>query len=134
MRNLIAASVLAIALAGAGANAQTINVATAGDQNMVDYVSDYLGPLFEKAPRREGGRGRHRAGRCRLAEDLGEARRAEGGEREAWDFDVVVVHQKMAGQMVGEQLLAKYRDQIDTGKLVTRETAANALGANVAAT
>ena len=26
----------------------TLNVVTAGDQNMVDYVKDYLGPMFEK--------------------------------------------------------------------------------------
>jgi len=28
--------------------AVTLNVVTAGDQNMVDYVKDYLGPMFEK--------------------------------------------------------------------------------------
>src|SRR5262245_8250065 len=39
----------AAALVAAPASAQTINVATAGDQNMVDYVKDYLGPMFEKA-------------------------------------------------------------------------------------
>ena len=43
------ATVATAALLAAGAaHAQTINVATAGDQNMVDYVNDYLGPLFEK--------------------------------------------------------------------------------------
>jgi hypothetical protein len=26
----------------------TINVVTAGDQDMVDYAKDYLGPMFEK--------------------------------------------------------------------------------------
>ena len=26
----------------------TLNLVTAGDQNMVDYVKDYLGPMFEK--------------------------------------------------------------------------------------
>src|SRR5688572_31707225 len=46
MRILIAATSRARGLRGA--SAQTINVATAGDQNMVDYVRDYLGPLFEK--------------------------------------------------------------------------------------
>ncbi len=29
------------------AQAQELTVLTAGDQNMVDYVNDYLGPLFE---------------------------------------------------------------------------------------
>lgn len=33
-----------------GANAETVlNVATAGDQNMVDYVKTWLGPKFEAA-------------------------------------------------------------------------------------
>ena len=49
----------------------------------------------------------------------------------AVDVDVAVVHQKMAGQMVEEGLLAQYRDDIETGKLVTRDTATNALGTNV---
>ena len=29
-------------------SAQTLNVVTAGDQNMVDYVNDFLAPRFEK--------------------------------------------------------------------------------------
>jgi hypothetical protein len=33
----------------AGRAQQTLNVATAGDQNMVDYIKDYLGPMFEKS-------------------------------------------------------------------------------------
>ena len=32
----------------AAAQQQVLNVATAGDQNMVDYIKDYLGPMFEK--------------------------------------------------------------------------------------
>jgi ABC-type uncharacterized transport system YnjBCD substrate-binding protein len=50
---------------------------------------------------------------------------------EEWDVDVAVVHQKMAGQMVEEDLLADYRDKIETGKLVTRDTAEMALGTPV---
>jgi ABC-type uncharacterized transport system YnjBCD substrate-binding protein len=123
---------LAFALLAAPAGAQTINVATAGDQNMVAYVRDYLGPLFEKS--HPGvkvvavGTGPGDAGSQKIYEKLA-AQKAAGVA--TWDLDVVVVHQKMAGQMVGEQLLAKYRDHIDTGKLVTRDTAANALGTDV---
>src|SRR5438270_9992932 len=133
MRIVLAALVLALSLIPAPASAQTINVATAGDQNMVDYVRDYLGPLFEKkhpgAKVVAVGTGPGDAGSQKIYEKLA-AQKSAGIA--AWDFDVIVVHQKMAGQMVGEQLLAKYRDHIDTGKLVTRETAANALGADVA--
>ena len=132
MRIRLAALVLALGLFAAPANAQTINVATAGDQNMVDYVRDYLGPLFEKkhpgAKVVAVGTGPGDAGSQKIYEKLA-AQKSAGVA--AWDFDVIVVHQKMAGQMVNEQLLAKYRDRIDTGKLVTRETAANALGADV---
>ena len=32
----------------AGQQRVTLNLVTAGDQNMVDYVKDYLGPMFEK--------------------------------------------------------------------------------------
>ena len=46
---IVAAAVCAAAagLASAPAAAQTLNVVTAGDQNMVDYVNNYLGPKFE---------------------------------------------------------------------------------------
>jgi ABC-type uncharacterized transport system YnjBCD substrate-binding protein len=122
----------AVLLAAAPARAQTINVATAGDQNMVDYVKDYLGPLFEKAnPGAKVvavGTGPGDAGSQKIYEKLSAQQKA-GADK--WDFDVIVVHQKMAGQLVGEQLLAAYKDTIPTGSLVTRDTAGNALGANV---
>ena len=49
----------------------------------------------------------------------------------AWDTDVAVVHQRGAATMVKENLLLPYRNDIAAGKLVTRDTAKNALGANV---
>jgi putative spermidine/putrescine transport system substrate-binding protein len=123
---------LAITLLAVPASGQTINVATAGDQNMVDYVRDYLGPLFEKthpgARVVAVGTGPGDAGSQKIYEKLA-AQKSAGVA--AWDFDVIVIHQKIAGQMVAEQLLAKYRDDIATGKLVSRETASNALGADV---
>ena len=48
MRSRVIAAGLAASLIVAPAGAQTLNVATAGDQNMVDYIKDYLGPMFEK--------------------------------------------------------------------------------------
>ncbi len=68
------------------------------------------------------------AGSQKIYEKLG-AQQAAGTATA--DVDVAVVHQKMAGQMVEEGLLAKYRDDIETGKLVSRDTAKNALGADV---
>jgi putative spermidine/putrescine transport system substrate-binding protein len=133
MRHWIFAIGLAVVLAASPVAAQTtINVATAGDQNMVDYVKDFLAPMFEKA--NPGvrvvavGTGPGDSGSQKIFEKL-DAQKKAGTEK--WDFDVVVIHQKMAGQMVGEGLLSAYKDQIQTGSLVTRDTAKNALGANV---
>jgi ABC-type uncharacterized transport system YnjBCD substrate-binding protein len=118
---------------GAPAQAQTIlNVTTAGSENMVDYVTDYLAPKFKATHPdveiRVVGTGPGDAGSQKIYEKLA-AQKAAGMEEV--DVDVAVVHQKMAGQMVEEGLLAQYRDDIDTGKLVSRDTATNALGTNV---
>lgn len=131
MKRILAAATFVAALT-ATAQAQTLNVATAGDQNMVDYIKDYLGPMFEKA--NPGvkvvavGTGPGDGGSQKIYEKLDAQKKANADK---WDFDVVVVHQKMAGAMAGEALLDKYRERIATGKLVTRDTAENALGANV---
>ena len=131
MKTGLAAAAAVLALAGP-AGAQTLNVATAGDQNMVDYVKDYLGPMFEKS--HPGvkvvavGTGPGDAGSQKIYEKLAAQKQAGTA---TWDFDVVVAHQKMAGQMVKEGLLEKYRDKIPTGTLVSRDTAENSLGADV---
>ena len=114
-------------------HAQTVlNVVTAGSQNMVDYVTDYLGPMFEAqnpgVKVQVTGTGPGDAGSQKIYEKL-EAQRQAG--QNAWDVDVAVVHQKMAGEMVEAGLLGRYREAIDTGKLVTRDTAENALGTDV---
>lgn len=135
-RMLLAGAGLALAVlptAGTPACAETVlNVVTAGDQNMVDYVNEFLGPRFEAqnpgVSVRAVGTGPGDAGSQKIYEKL--KAQADSGA-EAWDVDVAVVHQKMTGQMVQEGLLAKYRDEIPTGKLVTRDTARNALGVNV---
>jgi ABC-type uncharacterized transport system YnjBCD substrate-binding protein len=132
MRTLIILPTLALALLAAPASGQTLNVATAGDQNMVDYVRDYLGPLFEKTHRGikvvAVGTGPGDSGSQKIYEKLVAQKSANVA---AWDLDVIVIHQKIAGQMAAEQLLTRYRDDIATGKLVSRDTAANALGADV---
>lgn len=114
-------------------HAETVlNVVTAGDVNMVDYVKDWLGPMFEK--NHPGvkvvsvGTGPGDAGSQKIYEKLA-AEKAAGNP--TWDFDVLVIHQKMAGQMVKEGFLKKYRDRIATGGLVTRNSAENSLGTDV---
>ena len=129
-KSLWAAGLAAFLMTGT-AGAQTLNVATAGDQNMVDYIKDYLGPLFEKS--HPGvkvvavGTGPGDGGSQKIYEKLDAQKKANA----ASDFDVVVVHQKAAGTMVKEELLKKYSDTLPTGKLATRDTASNALGTDV---
>jgi ABC-type uncharacterized transport system YnjBCD substrate-binding protein len=113
-----------------GAERATLNLVTAGDQNMVDYVKDYLGPMFEKDhPRvtvRAVGTGPGDAGSQKIYEKL-EAEK----NNESWDIDVAVIHQKAAGEMVTKGLLARYVADVPTAKLVTSEAAKHALGADV---
>lgn len=110
--------------------AQTLNVVTAGDTNMVDYINDYLGPLFEAqnpgVTVRALGTGPGDGGSQALYEKLS----AQKGN-DVWDVDVGVVHQRMAGQMVTEGLLQSYRDKAATSALVTADSAENALGVDV---
>jgi len=110
----------------------TLNVLTAGDQNMVDYITDYLGPLFTRqnpgVTVRAVGTGPGDAGSQRIWERLEAQRRANS---QTVDVDVAVVHQNMAGRMVAEGLLARYREQASTGGLATSAVTRNALGQNV---
>jgi putative spermidine/putrescine transport system substrate-binding protein len=126
------AVMLAVALPAQAQQRVTINVMTAGDQNMVDYITEFLGPQFEKTnPNvrvRAVGTGPGEAGSQKIWERLDAQKKANVA---AWDVDVGVVHQTMAGQMVNDKLLDNYRGNIQSGSLVTRDTAKNALGANV---
>jgi ABC-type uncharacterized transport system YnjBCD substrate-binding protein len=133
MKRSLALAALAAALAATPAAAQktTLNVVTAGDQNMVDYVKDFLAPQFERsnpnATVKAVGTGPGDAGSQKIAEKL-QAQKSNA----AWDVDVAVIHQKMAGDLVREGLLAPYVRDVATGRLVTSEASKNALGTNVA--
>jgi ABC-type uncharacterized transport system YnjBCD substrate-binding protein len=128
----VAGLTFALGLALPASAQTTLNVITAGSENMVDYVTDYLAPRFEALypdiKLQVSGTGPGDAGSQKIYEKL-EAQKQAGSD--AWDVDVAVVHQKMAGQMVEQDLLAKYRDAIETGKLVCRDTAKMALGTDV---
>lgn len=131
MKRLLETAVI-LGLATSPAAAAELTVITAGDQNMVDYVNQYLGPIFEKENPgntvRAVGTGPGDAGSQKILERF-EAQAKAGAP--VWDTDVAVVHEKFAGPMVEAGYLAAYRDQIATGKLVTRANADNALGADV---
>src|SRR6478672_3866414 len=114
----------------AGQQLVMLNLVTAGDQNMVDYVKDYLGPMFERehpgVTVRAVGTGPGDAGSQKIYEKL-EAEK----DNSSWDIDVAVIHQKAAGEMVTKGLLAHYVPDVPTGKFVSSEAAKRALGANV---
>ncbi|CDN50309.1 extracellular solute-binding protein [Neorhizobium galegae] len=122
----------AVAFAALPVHAEELTVATAGDQNMVDYINQYLGPLFEKTypgnTVRAVGTGPGDAGSQKILERF-DAQSAAKSDK--WDVDVAVVHEKFVGPMVTKSYLDKYRGDIDTGKLVTRDNAKMALGTNV---
>jgi hypothetical protein len=118
----------AVAIPAASADETTLNVVTAGSQNMVDYVTDYLGPMYEAensgAKVRGVGTGPGSAGSQKIAEKL-YAQKDAGKDK--WDIDVAVVHQKMAAELVQKGVLAKFRNDVSTGKLVTASDAKNAI-------
>jgi ABC-type uncharacterized transport system YnjBCD substrate-binding protein len=132
MLGAVAAGALFAFAGGAHAQQVNLNVMTAGDQNMVDYITEYLGPMFEKANPgvkvRAVGTGPGDAGSQRIWERL-EAQKKAGAS--TVDVDVAIVHQKMAGEMVKGGLLAKYRGEVSTGKMATNDVTSNALGVNV---
>ncbi|WP_420962926.1 extracellular solute-binding protein [Brucella sp. IR073] len=131
MKTLLQAT-LALSLAASPAGAAELTIMTAGDQNMVDYVNNYLGPLFEKENPgntvRVVGTGPGDAGSQKIVERF-EAQTQAGAK--VWDTDVAVAHEKFVGPMVEGGYLDAYRDRISTGKLVTRANADKVLGADV---
>lgn len=131
MKTLLQASLI-LGLATGPAAAADLTVLTAGDQNMVDYINDYLGPLFEKenpgTTVRVVGTGPGDAGSQKIVERFDAQSKASV---EKWDADVAVVHEKFAGPMVKNGYLESYRTKIASGEMVTSEKAKMALGSNV---
>src|SRR6186997_2435347 len=132
-RSMLAAAAAATLVAAGPVSAQTtLNVVSAGDQNMVDYVNNYLGPKFEKmnpgVKVRAVGTGPGDAGSQKIYEKLSAQQKAGTA---AWDTDVAVVHQRGAATMVKESLLAPYTKEVSAGKMATRDSSRNALGQNV---
>jgi hypothetical protein len=112
----VALAAIIVSLAARAQQSVTLNVVTTGDQNMVDYVKDYLGPMFEKdhpgVSVKAVGTGPGDAGSQKIYEKL-DAEKSNS----AWDIDVAVIHQKAAGEIVGKGLLSRYVADIPTGKL-----------------
>src|SRR5258708_15156978 len=103
----------------------TLTVITAGDQNMVDYVKDYLGPIFEKSNPgvtvKSVGTGPGDAGSQKIMEKLVGAK-----DQASWDLDVAVIHHQAAGEMVKDGLLTPYVKDVAPGKALTSAAATKA--------
>src|SRR5262245_58967329 len=112
---LLTAAIASAAIAAAmpAAAQTTLNVVTAGDQNMVDYVNNYLGPKFEKmnpgVKVRAVGTGPGDSGSQKIYEKLSAQQKAGAA---TWDVDVAVVHQRRAATMVKENLMMTYRNDV----------------------
>lgn len=123
---------LSLSVAATPALSAELTVLTAGDQNMVDYINEYLAPIFEKENPgntvRVVGTGPGDSGSQKILERF---KAQASANVDKFDADVAVVHEKFVGPMVKDGFLAKYRDDIATGKLVTRSNADMALGTNV---
>jgi len=131
LKSLAMALAVTLTAAPLAGHAQTtLTVLSGGSQNMVDYVTDYLGPLFEK--QNPGvkvtvvGVGPDDAGSQKILEKLAAQKSAA-----TWDVDVIVPNQQKTGEMVKEGLLLKYRDSIATGKYAVSQSSKQALGVNV---
>src|SRR5438445_11401709 len=106
-RLMLAAAIAATLVAASPVSAQvTLNVVTAGDQNMVDYVNNYLAPKFEAmnpgVKVRAVGTGPGDAGSQKIYEKLSAQQKAGNA---TWDTDVAVVHQRGAATMANAKLL-----------------------------
>ncbi|WP_228550690.1 extracellular solute-binding protein [Endozoicomonas sp. OPT23] len=115
------------------ASAETVlNVASAGGQNMVDYVKEYLAPKFEESHPgvkvRVVGTGPGDSGSNKIFEKLVAQEKSNAN---SYDIDVAVVHQKFGGKLVTENLLSNFKNEIRTGELASRTTTKNALGSDV---
>lgn len=125
-------SMLALGLTTSPLAAAELTVITAGDQNMVDYINQYLGPLFEQqnpgTKVRAVGTGPGDAGSQKILERFDAQSQANVA---TWDADVAVAHEKFVGPMVERGYLEKFRSKIQSGSLVTRDNAKMALGTNV---
>lgn len=119
-------------IAPAGQAETVLTVVSGGSQNMVDYITDYLGPKFEKqhpgVKVKAIGVGPDDAGSQKILEKL-QAQKSAGSR--VWDVDVVVPNQQKTGEMVHAGLLMKYRHSISTGKFAVSEASRHALGVNV---
>ncbi|MEW6229978.1 MAG: extracellular solute-binding protein, partial [Bacillota bacterium] len=125
---------VALAFGGvvSGAGKTTLNLVTAGDQNMVDLFQNEIGPAFMKLNPdievRVVGTGPGDAGSQKIVEKL-RAQKAAG--KDSWDIDVAIIHEIGASWAIRDDLLMQYARSAKTWEYVTSAAAKRALGTDV---
>lgn len=118
---------------GNNASAQpiTLNMAIAGDTNMVDLYKA-IDPEFQKKypniTLNPVGTGPGDPGSQAIFTKLNAEAKA-GSEK--WDLDVAVVHQSIMGDMIKNNLVDKYVSKLENAKYVVGDAAKNSLGTDV---
>jgi len=110
----------------------TLNVATAGDTNMVDFFNDWIGPAFTAqhphilinvvgtGPGDDG---------SRTILTMWDAQQHAGSE--AWNIDVACVHESVMQEMIEGELLNRFVPNISNARYVNTPASRMALGFNI---
>lgn len=109
----------------------TLNVAVAGDTNMVEMfkaVAEDFKKQYPNISLNPVGTGTGDPGSNAIFTKL-DAQNKAGTDK--WDLDVAIVHQSIMGPMLENKLLLKYVGDLQNAKLVVGDGAKNALGVNV---
>ncbi len=109
----------------------TLNLAVAGDTNMVEFFQAISKDFESKNPNVSisvTGTGPGDPGSQAIFTKLNAESQAGSSE---WDIDVAVVHQSIMGDLIKNNLIDKYVENLANKKYVTGQSAENALGTNV---
>jgi ABC-type uncharacterized transport system YnjBCD substrate-binding protein len=112
---------------------EELNIATAGDTNMVDIQEQEIKPIFhskisEDTKIRVVGTGAGDAGSLSIFEKL-HAQGMAGSEE--WDIDLAIVHQSVMSQLIENDLIEKWVPMSANKEYVVSEDSKQSLGTNV---
>ena len=109
-----------------------LNVATAGDTNMEELQSQYVGPEFVKQEPNVKinvvGTGAGDAGSQKVYAKL---KAQKDANKEEWDIDVAIVHQSIMEQLMKDDLLDQYVPLSENKSFVTSADSKNSLGVDI---
>lgn len=117
----------------AGATPLTLNLATAGDTNMIDLQDNLAVPGFVElnpgAQINVTGTGAGDPGSVAIAERL--AAQKDAGST-SWDTDIAIVNQSVMGELIEQGLVEQWVPDSANADLIIADNASNALGVDVA--